>query len=148
MTMFTHVHLDHVVLRAVDVPAMLAFYANVLGAEIERELDIGLIQLRLGDILIDIVPCDGELGRKGGGPPPAPDATDGPGRNLDHFCLRVEPFDDATIHAHLARCGVVGSATTELYGAEGYGPSIYLHDPDGNTVELKGPATRSGREPV
>jgi glyoxylase I family protein len=133
--MFKHIHLDHVVLRAHDVQRLCEFYCAVLGCTIERELDIGLLQLRAGDIIIDIVAADSEIGRAGGPPP-------GPGRNLDHFCLRVEPFEDALIRAHLADCGVSASKTQQLYGADGYGPSIYVTDPEGNTMELKGPPTR------
>ena len=133
--MFTHVHLDHVVLRAHDAEALSAFYNAVLGARVERELDIGLIQLRAGSILIDIVPADSQLGRQGGPPP-------GPGRNVDHFCLRVDPFDERAIRAHLEACGARAGDTIEVYGAEGFGPSIYVQDPEGNTMELKGPAVR------
>jgi glyoxylase I family protein len=134
--MFEHVHLDHVVLRVVDVARMTDFYRAVLGARVERELDIGLVQLRAGDILIDLVPVDSELGRQGGPPP-------GPGRNLDHFCLRVEPFDEAVVHAHLERFGAPHTEAREVYGAEGFGPSIYVTDPEGNVMELKGRATRT-----
>ncbi|MGE0483738.1 MAG: VOC family protein [Gammaproteobacteria bacterium] len=133
--MFEHVHLDHVVLRVVDVASISAFYCEVLGATVERELGIGLVQLRAGDILIDLVPVDSELGRQGGPPP-------GPGRNLDHFCLRVEPFDEAAVRAHLERIGAPHTETREVYGAEGFGPSIYVTDPEGNVMELKGAATR------
>lgn len=133
--MFEHIHLDHVVLRARDADALAAFYCAVLGAQIERRLDIGLIQVRAGDILIDIVAATSTLGRRGGPPP-------GAGHNLDHFCLRVEPFDEAALLAHLAACGAQASATDEVYGAEGFGPSIYVTDPEGNVMELKGPAVR------
>ena len=133
--MFEHVHLDHVVLRAHDAEALADFYRAVLGATIERRLDIGLVQLRAGAILIDLVPAASELGRRGGPPP-------GPGRNLDHFCLRVDPFDETRLRAHLAACGAPASATQEVYGAEGFGPSIYVTDPEGNVMELKGPAVR------
>ncbi|MEQ8230313.1 MAG: VOC family protein [Gammaproteobacteria bacterium] len=134
--MFQHVHLDHVVLRAHDAATLVAHYSRVLGAQVERELDIGLVQLRAGDIIIDIVPADSELGRRGGPPP-------GAGRNLDHFCLRVDPFDEPAIRAHLAACDARASETQEVYGAEGFGPSIYVTDPEGNVMELKGPAVRS-----
>ncbi|HSR65886.1 MAG TPA: VOC family protein [Xanthomonadaceae bacterium] len=126
--------IDHVVLRVRDAAAMQAFYCDVLGCREERRQDaIGLVQLRAGDSLIDLVPVDGKLGRMGGAAP-------GPeGRNMDHLCLRVEPFDKAAIMAHLeahgARVGEFGSR----YGAEGEGPSQYLFDPEGNVVELKGP---------
>ena len=126
--------IDHIVLRVRDAAAMQAFYCDVLGCSVERhQVEIGLLQLRAGSTLIDLVPVDGKLGRMGGAAP-------GPeGRNLDHFCLRVEPFDRDAIVAHLqahsARVGDFGSR----YGAEGQGPSQYLFDPEGNVVELKGP---------
>lgn len=132
---FDHVHLDHVVLRARDAARLVAFYRQLLGATIERELDIGLVQLRAGSIIIDIVDAASELGRRKG---PAPDGRP----NLDHFCLRVDPFDEEAIRTHLRALGVAGSDTVEVYGAEGFGPSIYVDDPEGNTVELKGPAVR------
>jgi catechol 2,3-dioxygenase-like lactoylglutathione lyase family enzyme len=133
--------IDHLVLRTERVEAMIAFYTDVLGMSVERRLDdIGLIQLRAGRSLVDIVPVDSEIGRKGGGPPGAQ------GRNLDHFCVRVDPFDEAAIRAQLKAKGVEAGPTERRYGAEGTGPSIYIEDPDGNTVELKGPADpRSSR---
>ncbi len=94
------------------------------------------MQLRAGSSLIDLVPVDGKLGRMGGAPPGVE------GRNMDHFCLRVEPFDDAAIRAHLQAHGVAAGQVESRYGAEGEGPSIYLTDPEGNVVELKGPPTQ------
>lgn len=97
--------LDHLVLRIVDEAAMLAFYRDVLGAHEERRVEeFGLIQLRAGSALIDLVTVDGKLGRAGG---EAPGPT---GRNVDHFCLRIEPFDEAALRAHLARHGVAMDA--------------------------------------
>ena len=124
--------LDHVVLRVRDPDAMLDFYRDTLGLPVERELDAGLVQLRAGSSLIDLVPVDSELGRKGGGPP------DGP-RNMDHFCLQVEPFDEESIRRTLATRGYRAGPVEARYGARGDGPSIYVEDPEGNTVELKGP---------
>lgn len=126
--------IDHLVLRVVDLPAMLRFYCDGLGCEVARRQDeIGLVQLRAGRSMIDLVPVDGKLGRAGGA---APEAE---GRNVDHFCLRVEPFDEAAIRAHLGALGVACGATAARFGAEGEGPSIYVTDPEGNVVELKGP---------
>ena len=126
--------IDHIVLRVVDLDAMLGFYCDVLGCTVERRQEaIGLIQLRAGRSIVDLVPVDGELGRAGGAPPGRE------GRNLDHFCLRVDPFDEAAIRSHLAAHGVQAGPTEARYGAEGSGPSIYLQDPEGNVVELKGP---------
>jgi glyoxylase I family protein len=127
-------HIDHVVLRVRGLDAMIAFYCNALGCTIERRQDaIGLVQLRAGTCLVDLVPVDGKLGRAGGAAP-------GPeGRNMDHLCFRVDPWDEATIRAHLERFGITAGPQESRYGAEGEGPSIYLQDPEGNTIELKGP---------
>ena len=127
--------LDHVVIRAKGVEAMIEFYCDVLGCVVERKSspEFGLTQLRAGDSLIDIVAVESEIGRMGGAAP----GKDG--RNMDHFCVRLEPFDEEPIREHLERYGVVGSKLETRYGAEGNGPSIYIQDPEGNTVELKGP---------
>jgi catechol 2,3-dioxygenase-like lactoylglutathione lyase family enzyme len=126
--------IDHIVLRVVDLDRMLRFYCDVLGCAVERRQEsIGLIQLRAGHSLLDLVPVDGKLGRAGGAPPGQE------GRNLDHFCFRVEPFDAAAIHQQLASHGFAPGRVEERYGAEGAGPSIYVTDPEGNVVELKGP---------
>jgi len=126
--------IDHVVLRVVDLDRMLRFYTDVLGCRPERRDDaMGLVQLRAGRSLIDFVPVNGVLGRAGGAAP-------GPeGRNLDHVCLRVEPFDADHIRRTLEAAGVQAGPVEQRYGAEGSGPSIYVRDPEGNVVELKGP---------
>jgi len=128
--------IDHVVLRVVDLQRMLAFYCGVLGCTIERKEDsVGLVQLRAGSSLIDLVPVSGLLGKAGGAAP----GTEG--RNLDHFCVRVEPFDEAAIRRHLRAHGVEAGELATRNGAEGEGPSIYVTDPEGTVVELKGPAS-------
>lgn len=133
---FQFLRLDHVVLRARDADALTRFYCDVLGCRHEREVpEVGLIQLRAGESLIDIVDAAGSLGRSGGAAPAADT-----GHNVDHVCLRVEPFDPDAITGHLTRHGIEPSDVRQVYGAEGFGPSIYLDDPEGNTVELKGPA--------
>ncbi len=124
--------LDHIVLRTKDLPAMMAFYCDALGCHLERELpQLGLTQLRAGSALIDLVAVDSELGRLGG-PPPRQQ-----GRNLDHFCLCIETRGEDEIRAHLESAGIVTEAFQERYGARGYGRSLYVADPEGNTVELK-----------
>ena len=127
--------IDHVVLRVADVERAIRFYCDVLGCREERRVaDIGLIQLRAGTALIDLVGVDSELGRAGGAAPGAE------GRNVDHVALRIEVFDEAALRAHLEAHGVAAGEVKRRYGAEGDGPSLYIEDPDGNTVELKGPA--------
>lgn len=126
--------IDHVVFRTSDLDAMLRFYMDVIGAEKEvYKEDIGLYQLRIGDALIDLVTVDGELGAKGGA---APGRT---GHNVDHVCLRVLPWDEDAIRAHLAAHGIENTEVVSRYGAQGAGPSIYIDDPEGNMIELKGP---------
>lgn len=135
--MFRLVAIDHLVLRVVDLDRMLRFYCDGLGCTIEKRQDnIGLIQLRAGSSLIDLVPIDGKLGSAGGAPPGKG------GHNLDHFCLRVEPFDEVAIREQLARYGYASGPVERRYGAEGEGPSIYITDPEGNVVELKGPPAK------
>ena len=135
-------HLDHIVLRVTNLDAMTRFYCSILGCTIERRQDeIGLLQLRAGSCLVDLVPVDGKLGRVGGA------AAGAQGRNLDHFCFRVEVFDAAAIHAYLAGHGVAAGPVETRYGAEGQGPSIYLQDPEGNTIELKGPPSELSSTP-
>jgi len=129
--------IDHLVLRVVNLEGMLHFYCDVLGCAIERRQDsIGLVQLRAGRSLVDLVPIEGKLGRVGGAAPGAE------GRNLDHLCFRVEPFDGPGIRNQLESHGFVPGPTESRYGAEGEGPSIYVTDPEGNVVELKGPPSR------
>ncbi len=152
--MFHILGLDHLVLRARDMARMVRFYTEVLGCEVERRVEeIGLVQLRAGQSLIDLLPREA-AGASGNNKDAsgasgsrdvraANDAKDGiaPGvaRNLDHFCLRIEPFDQGALIAHLIQHGVVPAETRTRYGADGYGPSIYVTDPEGNVVELKGP---------
>jgi glyoxylase I family protein len=131
--------LDHLVLRVASLDRSLAFYCGVLGCTVERRQEaIGLVQLRAGRSLIDLVPLDGKLGSAGGaGPGPE-------GRNVDHFCLRVDPFDGAAIAAYLRDNGLSPGDVAPRFGADGRGSSIYVTDPDGNTVELKGPPESPG----
>lgn len=131
---------DHVVLRVRDPARMQRFYQEVLGCTEERTQDeIGLVQLRAGAALIDLVDVAGKLGREGGAAPGAD------GRNVDHVCFSIEGYDEAAIVAHLRSHGVRVGAIGSRYGADGEGPSIYLFDPEGNMLELKGPAVPGTR---
>jgi len=127
-------HIDHLVLRVSDVEAMMDFYIETLGCSLEKINEAaGLYQLRAGACLIDLVPVDGRIGRMGGRAPGVE------GRNLDHLCLRIEPFDGNSVLNYLRSSGLDPGDIESRYGAEGDGPSIYLQDPEGNVVELKGP---------
>ena len=129
--------IDHVVFRVRDLERSIAFYSTVLGCEVVRRRDhLGLVHLRAGASMIDLISLDGSLGARGGA---------GPGleaRNVDHLCLRVEPFDEAGLAAYLSPHGATPLAAAEVnFGAEGDGLSLYFKDPDGNTIELKGPVS-------
>jgi catechol 2,3-dioxygenase-like lactoylglutathione lyase family enzyme len=125
--------LDHVVLRVSDVTRSLRFYCGVLGCVEERRSDaLGLVQLRAGASLIDLVDVVSPLGRLGGAAPGVE------ARNVDHFALQLASFDADAIRAHLAAHGVEAGEVAQRYGALGMGPSLYVRDPDGNVVELKG----------
>lgn len=124
--------IDHVVLRTTNLAAMLRFYCDVLNCPVERELkDLGLIQLRAGDALIDIVPVDSELGKLGGKAP----SQDG--RNMDHLCLRIGQVSESELSDYLIGHGIAVEEFAERYGAQGHGRSLYIEDPERNTVELK-----------
>jgi catechol 2,3-dioxygenase-like lactoylglutathione lyase family enzyme len=124
--------LDHLVLRIRDRARMVRFYCDVLGCHVEREQpEIGLTQLRAGRALIDFVELDSKLGRMGGAGPGIE------GRNVDHFCIGISPFNETALRAHLVAHQVEIGETGLRYGAEGEGLSLYLQDPEGNTVELK-----------
>lgn len=127
--------IDHLVLRVRDLSRSVAFYGEVLGCRVERQRGhLRLVHLRAGASMIDLVSVDGKLGARGGA------AAGSEGRNVDHLCLCIEPFDEAALVAHLAAFGVVPQGPAEVnFGAEGDGLSLYFHDPDGNTIELKGP---------
>lgn len=126
--------LDHVVFRVADMDRAIRFYRDVLGCPVERRLDaLGLVQLRAGHSLVDLVGLDSPLGKAGGAGPAEE------GRNVDHVCVRIDPFDEAALREHLAAHGVEPGEVGDRYGADGTGPSMYVRDPDGNVVELKGP---------
>ncbi len=125
---FTIKQLDHVVVCVADLDRALQFYCGALGCVEERRVpSINLVQLRAGRSLIDLLLVDG--------------ASVAGSRNMDHLALRIEPFDEADLRAHFAEHGVEVGEVASRYGAEGNGPSMYISDPDGNTVELKGPPT-------
>ncbi len=129
------VGLDHLVLRCHDLERMIAFYTEVLQCTLEKRVDsLGLVHLRAGRSQIDLISVSGELGKRGG---PAAGAE---GHNMDHFCVRIEPFDIESLRRHFAAHGIDLGPVHVNYGAEGEGPSVYLQDPESNTIELKGPA--------
>ncbi|HEY4080596.1 MAG TPA: VOC family protein [Burkholderiaceae bacterium] len=127
--------IDHAVLRVRELERSIAFYREVLGCEVvKRRDDLGLVHLRVGVSMIDLISIDGALGSKGGA------AAGVEGRNVDHIALRIESFDAAAIVSYLRQHDVpTDGQVHDNFGAEGNGPSLYLQDPDGNSIELKGP---------
>jgi glyoxylase I family protein len=123
--------IDHVVLRCRDQDRTLDFYTRVLGLCEERRIaQIGLVQLRAGRSMIDLVPA---------GAPRVETAL-----NVDHVCLGVEARDlnDVVAYLRAQSVEVIGEPAMR-YGAHGQGLSIYLRDPEGNVVELKQMPTAS-----
>ena len=125
--------IDHVVLLVRDMAEAQQFYEQVLGCTVDRALpEFGMLQLRAGASLIDLVDIgsqEGEWGR--------PEVQGG--RNMDHVCISTGPCDEAAMRAHLARHGVAIVEEGIRYGANGDGMSFYIRDPSGNQIELKGP---------
>lgn len=135
---FSVLHIDHVVFRVRDLGSSVEFYRKVLGCDVVREREhLGLVHLRAGTSMIDLVSVDGKLGAHGGGPPSSQ------GKNVDHLCLRIEPFIESELVGHLNKNAISPLGSAEInFGAEGEGLSLYFPDPDGNVIELKGPSPR------
>jgi glyoxylase I family protein len=134
MRPFTIEQIDHLVLRVSDLERSIGFYRDLLGCQVSRiREDLGMVHLAAGSAMIDLVRIDGPLGLPGGR------AAADQGRNLHHFCLRIEPFDEQALSDYLKTAGVIVEPAEKRYGAQGEGLSLYCFDPDGNQVELKGP---------
>ena len=141
MTPIRLIGIDHVVLRCWALEQTLAFYREVLGCHLERVVeDIGLYQLRAGSCLIDLVPVGSELG---GSSPPREAAF-----NMAHVCLRIEAVEFDALREFLLTRGIDTQAPARRYGADGFGQSIYIQDPEGNIVELKGPPETEATDPA
>ncbi len=125
--------IDHIVLRTTKLNEMLKFYCEVLGCKVERETsyEIGITQLRAGSALIDLVRVDSKIGKLGGGPPSKTE------NNVDHFCLQLKKISEEEIKSHLESHGISVGDFSDRYGAQGTGRSVYIKDPEGNTVELR-----------
>jgi len=135
--------IDHVVLCVADLERAVTFYREVLGCIEERRVgSINLVQLRAGRSLIDLLGSAAGEGEGGGR------TIAGGGRNMDHFAVRVETFEEVKLRAHLESHGIAAGDVKQRFGAEGEGPSMYIEDPDGNIIELKGPPAANRKEDV
>ena len=133
---FAVARIDHVVLRCRDMQAMLDFYCDVLGLDVaKRNERLGLVHLRAGSAMVDLIPMANRTANTDGA------ASHPTGHNMDHLCLRIEPFDVARLEAYFGERGIVLGEVRVRFGAEGDGASFYIQDPEGNRVELKGPST-------
>ncbi|MCK0100682.1 VOC family protein [Pseudohalocynthiibacter sp. F2068] len=124
---FTVKMIDHVVLYVSDMERSVHFYEAVLGCKVVRHnTKLNLMHLSAGSSMIDLLPA------------PDPEST---GQNVDHVALQIEPFDADALMTHLRNHGLDPTAPRDRFGAGGTGPSLTFRDPDGNTIELKGPAS-------
>ena len=112
---------DHVVVNTTNIEALLAFYCDELGLEpvrVEewRRGEVLFPSVRVSpDTLVDLVPAERT------------------GENMNHFCLVIEPSDLDAVAARFP-----GAVRADgLFGARGFASSVYVTDPDGNTVELR-----------
>lgn len=121
--------IDHVVLYVSDMTRSVQFYQDVLGCKVVRHNEkLNLMHLSAGSSMIDLLPTP---------------EGDGEGSNVDHVALRIAPFEPDVLIAHLRAYGLDPTEPRNRFGAGGTGPSLTFQDPDGNTIELKGPATPS-----
>ena len=127
------VELDHIVIRFKDVERAIQFYTGVLGLEPHRvdewragELPFPCARIN-SNTLIDLKPWPDEE--------PVGDGR----RNLDHYCLVLEPTDMAQLSEDLRKQGVTVTSDEPVQrsGARGNATSIYIKDWEGNQIELR-----------
>jgi catechol 2,3-dioxygenase-like lactoylglutathione lyase family enzyme len=117
--------IDHVVIKVADLDRSIRFYCDVLGCTLEwRRDEIALAHLRVGSAFVDLLA--------------SPSMPSDSARNMDHLCLTVADFDVDHVRRHLQDHGIVVGAAAERFGASGWGQSLYVTDPDGNGLELRG----------
>ena len=121
--MFNITGIDHIVLKTSHLANMLHFYVDILGCQVEKVQEAShLTQLRAGNCLIDIIEDNHYV------------ATT---HNLDHYCLRITPFNYDALFTYFKDNQVEVSSYAQRYGAEGNGYSFLVYDPEGNKIELK-----------
>jgi catechol 2,3-dioxygenase-like lactoylglutathione lyase family enzyme len=112
---------DHVVINTLDAEAVLAFYCDELGLEPVR-----VDEWRRGEVLFPSVRVSPETLID-----LFPAARTG--ENMNHVCLVIEPTDLDELAARFPDA----QRADGLFGAQGFASSVYIHDPDGNMVELR-----------
>jgi catechol 2,3-dioxygenase-like lactoylglutathione lyase family enzyme len=117
--------IDHFVLTVEDVEATCAFYADVLGAEVET-FGGGRRAIRFGDQKVNLHPAGDEFEPKAARPTPG----------AGDFCLTTDaPIE--TVVEDLRETGVeILEGPVERTGAGGSMTSVYVRDPDDNLVEI------------
>jgi len=138
--MFKIRRLDHLVIRTDNIKEMISFYCFILGYKVQRDHlnESGLIELNAGESMIDLFDISSKnlnVSKK--------TQCEKDIKNLDHFCILLDNFDEVEIKVHLKNFGVKCSDIEMSYGSTGYSPSIYIFDPDNNKIELKGVVSNS-----
>jgi catechol 2,3-dioxygenase-like lactoylglutathione lyase family enzyme len=129
--------IDHILLLVKGMNPAVRFYRTVLGCKVEGRLpQYGMLQLRAGSALIDLV--DILVPEASWANPPVAG-----GRNVDHLCLALGAHDEAKLRRHLARHHVDIIEEGIHGGSRGESLSLYVRDPSGNIIELKGPPPAS-----
>lgn len=135
---FNILGIDHVVLRARDAANLVNFYVEALGCALRWERpELGLFHLAAGRAMLDIVSIDGPLGQAGVAAAAAAAAAAAQGRNVDHVCFQVDAIKIDDLRTLFAKYGLEIDQPKSRFGAQGFGPSVYLQDPEGNGIELK-----------
>jgi glyoxylase I family protein len=123
--------IDHVVLIVDGLERAVRWYEAVLGAAEEGDLrKFGMVQLRVGVSMIDLVDAASEKGAWA-----RPEVAGG--RNMDHLCLEIGPVTPEAMKAHLTSHGLAIEEEGVRSGAKGEGYSWYIRDPWGHQIELK-----------
>ncbi|GAA1911227.1 VOC family protein [Streptantibioticus ferralitis] len=117
---------DHLVLNVADIERSLSFYCGPLGLAPVR-----VDEWRAGKAPFPSVRVS---------PTTIIDLVQGPsdsvqGSNVDHICLVVEPLDWQQVIDSGEFTVLDGPGPR--FGARGTAQSLYVRDPDGNTVELR-----------
>ncbi len=120
-------------MRVTNIEKSIHFYRDILGCP-EKRISNGLYQYQAGASMIDLVPIKEALSQNSDYRPTETC------RNVAPFALTLAEFDEEAIVTYLEANDIKVERSGRRFGAQGYGPSVYFKDPDGNFIELKGPA--------